>query len=49
MKPIVITAAVAALAIAAWFVYEESQKSDLEKAAEDVSETMEELADDLEN
>ncbi|GJL92275.1 hypothetical protein [Hyphococcus sp.] len=49
MKPIIIVAIVAALGIAAWYVYEDSQKSDLEKAADEVSDTMEDIADDLKN
>jgi hypothetical protein len=47
MKPLVIIIAVAALAIGAWYVYEDSQKSDLEKAAEDVSDTVDDIADDI--
>lgn len=49
MKPILTIVLVAALALAAGYAFNESQKSDLEKAAEDVSDTMEDIADDLEN
>ncbi len=48
-KSIITLAVVAAVAIGGWYVYQESQKSDLEKAAEDISDTMEDIADDLKN
>ena len=48
-KTIITIAIVAAVAIGGWYVYQESQKSDLEKAADDISDTMEDIADDIKN
>ncbi|MBT8473162.1 MAG: hypothetical protein HKN14_10250 [Marinicaulis sp.] len=47
MRPIIIVAIIAALAFGGWYFYNESQKSELEKAAEDVADELEDAADEL--
>ena len=46
-KNIIIVLGVIIIAVLGYYFYQESQKSDLEKAAEEVAEEMEDLADRL--
>ncbi len=53
MRNIVIIIIILALGAVGWYFYQESQKSDLEKAAEDlageVEDTADAIADEIEN
>lgn len=53
MRNLVIIFIILALGAVGWYLYQESQKSDLEKAAEDMAESLEDaaedIADDIEN
>ncbi len=46
-KNIIIVIAVIVLAGLAWYFYQESQKSDLERAAEDMADGLEDAAEDI--
>jgi len=45
MKSIISIGIIALIVVAALYFYNESQKSDIEKAADEVSDTIEDLAD----
>ena len=46
-KNVIIVIIVAFVAIGGWYAYQESQKSDLERAAEDLGDGLEEAAEDI--
>lgn len=47
MKNILVLVVIAVLAFGGWYFYQESQKSDLEKAAEDMADSMEDAAENI--
>lgn len=47
MRNILVIIAIVVLAAIGWYFYQESQKSDLEKAAEEFGENIEDAADEI--
>lgn len=47
MRNLVIIIIILALGAVGWYLYQESQKSDLERAAEDMAESLEDAADEI--